>query len=161
MTIRSLMFIALASTLLASCEGLIRFSGHVYDGNTRRPLGGVKVGTRHKDGIHWLVRREYDTVSTEKRKQLRQHGVKDNYTDYLTGKPDGDTQIATRDSMQHYVEAYTDSNGRYTAGPWFVGMVFGPPNIEFVFYKQGYDTVFVKTKSKKFRDSIILYRSQE
>ena len=66
---------------LSSCEGSLRFIGHVYDRQTSKLLENVHVTWRFNNGVLLEnIQLVYDTIPEKKRLQLRKSGIEDDYT---------------------------------------------------------------------------------
>lgn len=166
----------LPMTMLASCEGVVHYSGNVYDQQTKKPVAGVKIGWRIYNSETWNIRTEYDTLSVEDRKRLRKQGTKDDYT-FLAGAPLDDTTRRTiqwtnrkadtrtsyyygRYQMQHCIECYSDANGKFLSGPRLLSYAFGPPRISLVFCKEGYDTLYVAADCRPPYDGLQVFMTR-
>jgi hypothetical protein len=114
--------------LLASCEGVIRMQGYVYDHQTKLPVENARVllVINRKDTVR-NVYYEYDTIDYKDRVKLRKNGFKDDYT-YLN----------VSGYSKKPAPSLTNRMGYFSVGSMLVGCVPKCPGCQLIIIKEGY-----------------------
>jgi predicted HTH domain antitoxin len=131
-------YLFLITCVLNSCESLLNYGGHVYNSNNE-PIQDAKISLiiGRIDTVEKMGE-ILDTVSIEKRKELRKKGIKDNFGYNINGK------------MSEPIALYTDKNGYFKTRTIWFGCAFKCPDYKILVEKGDVIKVFpLKDEIKK------------
>lgn len=119
---------------LTSCEAFLRFNGNVYD-SSNKPIPNAKKRPIENIGS------EQDSVSIERRNELRKSGIKD------------DLHVGLQGKYIRYKTLYTNESGYFKSQTILIGCGFGCPKVRLVVEKDSLKKVILMDNQTS-RDSL-------